>query len=209
MDAPESKPTRGRPKTFDRDRTLAVALDAYWREGPQAMSVNEVCRLAGVSKPGMYREFGSEDGLTDAVLARYEELVLAPLIDRVGEDRPFEETLTALIDFMTARNAGAPNGCLFAKFRAASTDVGPVTRAHVEALREASLAAYTQWAERARERGEIDTSVPVELAAAFIDGQFASILTQAAAGEDPAMIRAQARLAFIGLLGRPFADESG
>jgi AcrR family transcriptional regulator len=33
--------------------------------------------MAGISKPSLYREFGSEDGLTRAVLDRYAERVLS------------------------------------------------------------------------------------------------------------------------------------
>ena len=71
MSTSPHKPARGRPKTFDRDRTLDVAMESYWREGPGGISLNEVCRRAQVSKPGLYREFGNEDGLLDAVLTRW------------------------------------------------------------------------------------------------------------------------------------------
>ena len=57
----------GRPKTLDKSHALATALEGYWREGVYGMSVNEVCRRAGISKPGLYREFGGEDGLLTAV----------------------------------------------------------------------------------------------------------------------------------------------
>ncbi|MFT6397207.1 MAG: AcrR family transcriptional regulator, partial [Bradymonadia bacterium] len=67
---------RGRSKTFDRERTLNVAMDNYWRDGVDGVSLNETCRRAGISKPGLYREFGGEDQFTSAVLARYCETVL-------------------------------------------------------------------------------------------------------------------------------------
>ena len=71
MTAEPTRRPRGRPKTFDRAHTLEVAVDSYWRDGIDAVSVNEICRRAGVAKPGVYREFGDEDDLMDAVLTEY------------------------------------------------------------------------------------------------------------------------------------------
>ena len=69
----------GRPITRNRTQVLETALNAYWRNDRAAVSVNAVCVLAGISKPSLYREFGSEDGLTAAVLERYRQTVLVPL----------------------------------------------------------------------------------------------------------------------------------
>lgn len=91
------KKTLGRPKTFASDHALDVAFEGYWREGMYGMSVNEVCRRAGVSKPGLYRAYGSEDGLTSAVLQRYEETETETILDIVAQDRPFAEVLKDLI----------------------------------------------------------------------------------------------------------------
>jgi AcrR family transcriptional regulator len=46
---------------------------------PADVSVNAICQMAGISKPSLYREFGSEDGLTRAVLDRYAEQVLSEM----------------------------------------------------------------------------------------------------------------------------------
>ena len=79
MNLKPAKPSRGRPKTLDRDHVLDVAMDSYWKEDIGSLSLNEICRRSGVSKPGLYREFTNEDGLMKAVLIRYEEQVLSPV----------------------------------------------------------------------------------------------------------------------------------
>lgn len=208
MNERPDKPARGRPKTFDRERTLDVAVDSYWREGPSGMSLNEVCRRAGVSKPGVYREFGSEDRLMDAVLTRYSETVLAPAMELTAQDRPFNEVLDGLVDFMTRGPDSGPAGCLLVKMRTSRSRLGRITRAHVDKLRDTAVAAYASWIDRAKARGDIEIPVPTNVAAQFVDTQFTNIVMQMAAGEDPAMVRAQAQLAFAGLTGRGFATVS-
>lgn len=192
---------RGRPKTFDRDRMIDVAMECYWREGTDGVSLNELCRLADVSKPSVYREFGGEDGLIAAVLEHYADTVLAPALEQTTQDRPFAEVLTTLVEFMTELDRGMPVGCLLAKMRVLSSRLGPATQALLDTLREDARASYADWVERAKARGEIAPSIPTEIAAAFIDNQFTALLIQVALGEDPDVLRAQARLTFAGLTG--------
>jgi len=56
-------PLRGRPKKLDRNLILHSALMEYWSKGPSNVSINDICKLTGASKPGIYREFKSDDGL--------------------------------------------------------------------------------------------------------------------------------------------------
>jgi len=192
-----SKRTRGRPKTFDRARTLDVAIDSYWRDGVDAVSLNEICRRAHVSKPGLYREFGNEDQLMDAALTRYSETVLAPVLATLSDDRPFRETLDSLIEFTTREETpDVPSGCLFSKMRSFRWRLGPITGEHVDRLREDAVRAYASWLETCADRGEIELPAPLEVTAAYVDAQLTMMLTRVSAGEDPATVRAHANLAF-------------
>lgn len=190
---------RGRPKTIDRERVIDVAMDAYWREGTDAVSLNELCRRADVSKPALYREFGGEDGLMDVTLERYAETVLAPMLDRTTNDAPFAEVLAAMIDIMLDINRDMPAGCLLAKMRVLSSQLGSATQTRADGLRDEARGCYADWVERAKARGEIDPGVSTPVAAAFIDNQFTALLIQVALGEDRDMLRLQAELSFAGL----------
>ena len=190
----------GRPKTFDRAHTLDVAIDSYWRDGVDAVSVNEICRRAEVSKPGLYREFGSEDQLMDAALTHYSETVLAPVLATLSDDRPFQETLDSLIEFATREETpDVPSGCLFAKMRNYRWRLGPVTGEHVDKLRTDAVAAYAAWLQRCADHGEIELPAPLEITATYVDAQLTMMLTRISAGEDPATLRAHASLAFAPL----------
>lgn len=188
---------RGRPKTFDRARTLDVAIDSYWRDSVDSVSVNEICRRARISKPGLYREFGDEDHLMDAALTRYSETVLGPVLATLSDDRSFGETLAALIEFATREETpDVPSGCLFAKMRNFRWRLGPITGAHVDQLREGAIAAYAAWLERRASHGEIELPAPIEITATYVDAQLTMMLTRISAGEDAHQVRAHARLAF-------------
>lgn len=190
---------RGRPKTLDRERTIDIAMVCYWREGVDALGLNEICRRAGISKPTLYREFGGEDGLMAAALDQYREKMALPVLALLATDRPFAEVLAEIIQAYTA-DRGTPAGCLFTKMRSSPSRLGPVTTARVETVRSELYEAYAAWYERARSRDEVNVTVPRELAAHHLDTQLTTVLIQMAAGQAPELVRAQAQLAFAGLL---------
>ncbi|MBT7800646.1 MAG: TetR/AcrR family transcriptional regulator, partial [Tateyamaria sp.] len=64
-------PTRGRPKLLDREQILQTALIEYWAKGPTNVSISEICKQTGTSKPSVYREFSSDDGLKSSVFESY------------------------------------------------------------------------------------------------------------------------------------------
>lgn len=197
MSGEQVKRARGRPKTFDRDHTLDVAVDGYWREGIDAVSVNEICRRANISKPGLYREFGSEDQLLDAALSRYVETVLGPALATLTDDRPFQQTLDSMIEFATRpASSESPAGCLLAQMCAARNHLGPVTGDHVDRIRREQIAHYSAWLEKCADRGEISAPGPIENIAGYVDAQMNLILNRIAAGEDPDTVRTHAYLAF-------------
>lgn len=165
-------PARGRPKTLDRGQILQTALMEYWSKGPSNVSISDICNLTGASKPGVYREFDSDDGLKRSVLETYRSLVVQPLIDILDNDQPATETVDALIGFMTQDRSllGIPNGCLFVTMRAQSQQLGPSTQKKLDEVRRDLLAAYAAWIERAKERDEV-TDIPTDTLALYLDAQ--------------------------------------
>ena len=189
----------GRPKTLDRARTVQVATLSYWRDGVHGLSLNEVCRRAGVSKPALYREFGGEDGLMSAVIAHYRGIVVSPLLAALAAERPFSDMLHDLIEGLT-RDTDAPAGCLLAEMRSSPRRLGSETAARVDAVAVETRQAYQAWFARAQSRGEANADVSPELAAHFLDTQSITVLRQMGLGIDPMLIRAQAELALRSLL---------
>ena len=190
----DPKPTRGRPRTINNDDVLNLAMDAYWQGDPADVSVNAISQMAGISKPSLYREFGSEDGLKLAVLDRYAEVVLSDLFAILHSGKGLRETLDALIDFAAA-DPRMDTGCLFYKMRAGKHRLGPETLARVEDIDATARSAYVALLQAARDTGELPDAVSVEAGATYLGEQLALAITQRASGEDPARIREMMTLA--------------
>ena len=139
----------GRPKTLNREHALAIALEGYWREGVYGMSVNEVCRRAKISKPGLYREVGGEDGLLTAVLQLYRETVMETLAEHLRQDSSFKKVFHWYVNALLHQN-GHPPGCLLCEMRLIqSEDLGQATREKVQECADDIYGFYRDWLEGA------------------------------------------------------------
>lgn len=194
MNEADPKPVRGRPRTIEAEKVLDIAMNAYWRTDPADASVNAICQAADVSKPSLYREFGSEDGLMRAALDRYAERVLSDVFAILQYGCGLQDTLAALIDFAAA-DPRMETGCLFNKMRASKHRLGPETRARVEEIASAAQAAYTIFLQSCRDAGDWPDGLSVEPAAKYLGEQITLATTQRASGEDPAVVREMLELA--------------
>jgi len=189
---------RGRPKTLASEQVLKIALSAYWQGDPADVSMNEICQMAGASKPSVYREFGSEDGLSRAVLDYYSERVLQDVFAILQIGKTLKETLDALIDFACA-DPRMETGCLFHKMRAGKHRLGPETRARVEEIEENSTEAFCVFLQARREAGDLAKGLSVDVGARYLGAQVALAVSQRASGEDSLRIRETLELALSAL----------
>ena len=194
MSDTDKGPARGRPRTMNAEQVLDVAMTAYWHSDPADVSVNAICQMAGISKPSLYREFGSEDGLSRAAIDRYAEQVLSEMFVILNSGTGLRQTLDALIDF-ACDDPRLETGCLFYKMRSGKHRLGPDTRARVEEIDAVGQAAYAAFLQAARDAGEWPEGLPVEAGAKYLSEQIALAITQRASGEDKARIREMLTLA--------------
>jgi AcrR family transcriptional regulator len=185
MSAKPLTASRGRPKTLDRDHIIDVAIRVYWEEWSGGVSLNELCKKAKVSKPGLYREFGNEDGLKKEVLVAYEKKVLDPILQLLSTDAPFRQTLDIIVSFASADNPiqEFPKGCLFVSMRESRMLVGDATREQIDCTHARILTVYEDWIERSKAKGEFTAGMSSEFAATYIYSQVSHALSQMARGE--------------------------
>lgn len=190
--SPAARP--GRPIARNRAHVLETAMNAYWQDDMAAVSVNAVCALAGVSKPSLYRDFGSEDGLTDAVLERYGQTVLASIEALLSSPQTYSSKLDTLISF-ASDDPQMEAGCLYGKMRITRSRFGPQTQARLAAMEAQFQALFVQFFTAAAAGGEWRGGIETELAASYLQEQMALALSRRARGKPPEAVRAMLELA--------------
>ena len=92
----------GRPEKFDKDKLLDRAVDLIWREGPFAMSLNEIAAALDTTKPALARRFGGKEDFLIAVLKRYHERVDTPVQQAIAEANSVDDVAKAYIECFVA-----------------------------------------------------------------------------------------------------------
>ncbi len=198
MNTQQKPASRGRPKTLNRDHLIEIAKESFWVEGPTHVSVNEICKRAGVSKPGLYREFGNEDGLRQTVLKSYRDENLEPLYTILQSGGRFSENVEALIDLLRSSQLDShnPKGCLLQDMTASRGQMGELTSDTIDMLRAETLDIYEDWIARAKENGEISTDMSNPAAAIFVDLQLASAMVLIKRQTSPDIVASFLKTAF-------------
>ena len=182
----QSTQKKGRPKTINLDKLVNVAMLNYWLDGPTNVSLNEICYKAKISKPGLYREFGGEDGLMKSVLLLYQSSVTQQLLNLLKLEKSFDKTLDELIAFVTNNKSkeNKPKGCLLAKFRQSRNKFGIKTQEQIDIIIKKRRLGFQLWIEQSKLKGEFEKSMSSKNAANYIDSQLDYAVSELANGED-------------------------
>lgn len=196
---------RGRPKAIDRETVLEIATMQYWSHGPSEISVNDICAVAQVSKPSVYREFGSDDGLKAAALEAYQRLAIAPFLSLLRVDQPVTRTVEEIVALLTQGKDALdlPAGCLFVSMRAQRSKLGPITTARLNNVRHEFLASLRSWFEALNTSGALKTKSPTDIKAHHFDAIHSGAMRMQVEQVDQQKIQEFLRFGFSDLLGLP------
>src|SRR5260370_27082827 len=62
---------RGRPREFDEEEVLDVAMRLFWEHGFDGTSMSELTEAMGINRRSVYAAFGNKEALFTAALERY------------------------------------------------------------------------------------------------------------------------------------------
>ena len=105
---------RGRPRSYDPDKVLDQARDAFWRNGYAATSLDDLSAATGLNRPSLYGAFGDKHALYLAALRRSRDEMLAGQARGLANPAPLRETLTTIYAGATAiylAGENGPRGC--------------------------------------------------------------------------------------------------
>jgi AcrR family transcriptional regulator len=188
----------GRPRSFDRDAALAVAMRLFWEHGYEATSIAELSQRMKITPPSLYAAFGDKQRLFREAVHHY--LGGPGAVTATLEAAPTARD--AARDLLTAAAIGdtgedTPPGCLLASSIVSSSAAAKDVREELAVIRREIEAAL-----RLRiERDVADGRLPARTDAAALAGhvfavvQGMSTLAKDGAGRDKLLGIVQAAMA--------------
>jgi TetR/AcrR family transcriptional repressor of nem operon len=184
-----------RPREFDADAALERAMEAFWSKGYEATSLDELCRVTGLSRSSLYATFGSKHDLLLRSIDRYVERRNPRIAAALGRPLPIRAAVAGLLEeFIDQIVSGSGRrGCFLGNCAAelARHDRAAQARvrqglARTEATFRAALAA-------AKQRGELAPAADVDALARFLTAAFQGLRLVGKANPDRAVLEDIAR----------------
>lgn len=102
----------GRPRGFDAEAALRIAVDVFWQYGFEATSLDALSDAMGLSRSSFYACFGSKHALLMAAVRVYADERYAALTERVASCGDPREAVRAMLAVIADVDGGT-RGCLF------------------------------------------------------------------------------------------------
>jgi len=154
-----------RGKTFDPEEKLGEALDLFWRQGCDAVSIQDLVDTLDLNRGSLYGTYGDKEQLWQRALTRYCEQRSVHLAAHFDDPRePVLPRIRSLMLELASPNTELPRGCLIVNAITERTN-DPATldiaQRHINHVEDVLRKAFT----RARAGGEIPAaSSPRQLA---------------------------------------------
>lgn len=185
----------GRPREFDPDQALDVALQVFWRRGYEGASMADLTEAMGITKPSLYAAFGNKEELFRKALDRYVDgpggyvqVALAkPTAREVVEHLLFEAA-----DAVTDPNN--PPGCLAVQGALSCGEAAESIKQELMTRRANGEQDVRERFERAIAEGDLPNEADAADLARYISAILQGMAVQAAGGTSRAELRKIAQM---------------
>ncbi|MEU8706316.1 TetR/AcrR family transcriptional regulator [Streptomyces sp. NPDC048565] len=174
----------GRPRTFDKDAVLRMAMRAFWERGYDGVSVAQVCKEAGIAAPSLYAAFGDKNALFEKACALYTEHLDEDLerdLSAPTAREAIEHLLRSSAEHFSA--PGQPPGCLV------------MGEPRLAERRDKTRDMIRERLRRAAAEGELTSVVEADGLAAFVDTVLTGMAARARDGASRTQLLDTARYA--------------
>jgi AcrR family transcriptional regulator len=180
---------RGRPRAFDEEVVLDVAMRLFWEHGFDGTSMSELTEAMGINRRSVYAAFGNKEALFTASLERYmagpgafaAKALALPTAREVAE-----ALLRGSVEAVASSDY--PSGCMAVQSVLACSDAGAAIRSDLAARRLAGVDAFRERFDRAQLDGDLPADVDTQALASYIVAVSNGIAVQASSGSERAAL---------------------
>lgn len=144
---------------------MKAGQEQFWKYGIKKVSIEEICREAGVSRVTFYKYFTNKENMAFTILKSLMDLSIKTYRDFMDSDIPFEEkvkkTIEMKLEFSNHMSHELLNDVLNGDF--------PKLLEYINKSRETSMKMIESDYRKAQEQGEIRKDLKIELVIYFLN----------------------------------------
>ncbi|MFI1094296.1 TetR/AcrR family transcriptional regulator [Streptomyces sp. NPDC020917] len=173
----------GRPREFDIDEALERAMLVFWERGYEGVSLTDLTKAMGITKPSLYAAFGDKKELFRKALERYTEGP-GDYGTRALEEPTARGVAEAILRgaVRTTTRPGGPAGCLGVQVALASNEAARPAHDMLVEWRNTSVRRVEERFRRAVDEGDLPRDADPGQLARYLATVTFGIAVQAASG---------------------------
>jgi len=144
---------------------ILAGKELFWKHGFGRVSVEEVCKNAGVSKMTFYKYFRNKNELVKAILNGIIEKSMLEYREYWDSDLPFEKKVGKTIEFKMKYSADISKEFITDLY--ANPD--PELKVFIQSLLDANVEMIRNDFTKAQKKGEISSALNIEIILHFIN----------------------------------------
>lgn len=157
--------TRGRPRSFDRDEALRLAMQVFWSKGYEGTTMADLTVAIGVKAPSLYAAFGDKNAFFREAVDFYSTTTAAAPMNALRGGKGVRADLFNMLH--TSIDLYAGKGCMVVT---SAINCAPENSAHASELmtrRHKKRAALEARLRQAQEQNELPVDADIDGLADF------------------------------------------
>jgi TetR/AcrR family transcriptional repressor of nem operon len=175
-----------RPKEFDREQALHMAMEVFWSRGYEAASIRDLVEHMGINRQSLYDTFGDKHALYLQALDRYQEVETRKVFELLERTSSVRKALRQLLENVIDGSLykGQRRGCLMGNAMSELAGRCEATAAKTSRNMAALEGAFYRALLRGKKSGELKEIRDPRAVARFLCSSLQGLMLMAKATRD-------------------------
>jgi AcrR family transcriptional regulator len=188
--------TKGRPRQFDKDEALEVALRLFWEHGYEGVSITMLAEAMDIKVPSLYAAFGNKEALFFATIKRYGDQTRHIYHESFKKKTAYEVAEAILEgEVWLVTQKDKPNGCLMIQGALVTSPKSEAICKMIADMRSMAEKWVTKRFRQAKREGDLPRTADPASLACYIMTLNSGIALQAKSGVNAKCLRKVVKIA--------------